>query len=286
LAASAKSVSQQGLSDAVIVEIDSSADEVGNTVGQLIRIHPFGALFILTQPLHVIVEDETSDGGFILWVARALGIDAIIKAYRSGALVFRHAGGKGQLRKSAVSLSFGVWPRDTQPIRSMQLRAAAILDSDARFQGDTPNEEIRAALSSHVAFTHVLARRTIENYVPAKYFRDRMGQSERNRVDAFFRLTDPQQRHFPIKRGFRDDAGVAPTLAEFAAKPGRPVGEVALFGGIPPADWVLINVGFGDGVGAVFTDTRFRCEPNSRGLFDRTDTQELGGLMGRIVRHL
>ena len=286
LAASAKSIALQGISDAVTVEVDTNSSEAGETVGGVVHIHPFGALFLLTQPLQVIVEDETTDGGFILWVARALGIDIIAKAYRLGALSFRHAGGKGQMVKSASAISFGVWPRDMRPIRSMRLRAAAVLDSDAKHPTDAPNVTIRDAVAQHVSFVHVLARRTIENYVPGQYLRARMGSGARDRVEAYLRLTDPQRRHFPIKRGFRSETDVPVTQGELAVQPGRSALEVALYGGVTAEDWAMINSGFGDGVSAVFTDQRYRCEPNSIGLFDPTDTQELRSLLRRIVRNL
>lgn len=284
--ASAKTISRKAFSDAVVLEIDGRADEAGETSKNTIRIHPFGALFILSQPLQIIVEDETSDGGFVLWVARALGIDAFRVAYNSGALTFRHAGGKGQLSKSAVSLSWGVWPRSTKPIRSMRLRAVAILDSDAKHQHHTPNREIRDAVEPHVAFIHVLAKRTIENYVPARFLRERIGAGGRARIDAFLRLTHLQRSFFPLKVGYRGQAGVGMSLQEFAASAQTMPEEVTLFRGVPPEDWALICEGFGEGISAVFTNARYRCEPNDTKLFDRTDVEELGVLLRRILRHL
>ena len=110
---SAKTAANKIVVPAVTVEIDDRASHAGDLQQGKIRIHPMGSLFLITQPFHLLVEDETSDGGFLLWVARALGRDQIIQAYRAGALTFRHAGGKGQFSKSAKALSFGVWPRDT-----------------------------------------------------------------------------------------------------------------------------------------------------------------------------
>src|SRR5450759_4246511 len=102
--------------------IDDFAPQSGETIAKrAIRVRPFGALTILMQPLHLIVEDESSDGAFVLWMARLLGRDTIIRSYRAGRLLFRHAGGKWQLKKSATALTFGVWPRSNQPILSLQL---------------------------------------------------------------------------------------------------------------------------------------------------------------------
>jgi hypothetical protein len=109
---SARAVSWGGAGDAVTLLIDDLASQSGETDGKWrIRINPFGALTILMQPLHLIVEDESTDGAFVLWMARLLGRDTIRKSYNTGRLLFRHAGGKGQFEKSARALSFGVWPR-------------------------------------------------------------------------------------------------------------------------------------------------------------------------------
>ena len=115
---STKAASRDGLSDAVTLLIDDLAPQAGeNLNGNVIHVHPFGALTILTQPLHIIVEDESSDGAFILWMARLLGRDRIIRSYRAGRLLFRHAGGKDQLAKSARALTFGVWLKENRNVR-------------------------------------------------------------------------------------------------------------------------------------------------------------------------
>ena len=119
---SAKAASRDMISDFVTVRIDDLAPSGGETLAQrTIRIHPLGALVILMQPLHLIVEDENSDGAFVLWMARLLGRDTIRRSYRAGRILFRHAGGKTQIRKSAEALTFGVWPRSNQPILSATL---------------------------------------------------------------------------------------------------------------------------------------------------------------------
>lgn len=286
IAASAKSVAQQGVQSIITVEVNATASTAGEVVGNIIRIHPYGALFLLTQPFSVIVEDETSDGGFILWAARALGSDAIRRAYRSGSLTFRHAGGKGQLSKSASALSHGIWPRADRPIRSMSLRAAVVLDSDAKHPQDVPNKAIRDGVLPFVAFAHILAKRTIENYVPIAFLMRRLGNGERARINALFRMTDAQRAHFPMKRGYRGPEGEALTLTQFKAMPGTDPLEASLYTGATEADWNAISSGFGDGVSAVYTDTRYRCEFNSPNLFNQVDATELNGLLKRLLQYL
>src|ERR1035437_106704 len=160
IGSSAKATSRDGASDAVTLLLDDSAPHSGETLpGEVIRVHPLGALTILMQPLHLIVEDESSDGAFVLWMARLLGRDTIRRSYSAGRLLFRHAGGKGQMAKSAAALTFGVWPRSNKPILSLQLRAIALLDSDSRFPGDQPNAGFVQDLQAHVAAVHMLSGR-------------------------------------------------------------------------------------------------------------------------------
>ena len=206
-------------SNAVTLEVDDCSPQAGETIDdQRICVHPLGALQILTQPFQLIVEDETADGGFVLWMARLLGYDAIRNAYGAGHLMFRHAGGKGQFLKSARALTYGVWQHH-KPIRALKLRTAALLDSDARFPGDDPNTQIAEEVSAHVAFVHILQRRSIENYAPEKYFRRRLGNGLKPAADAYFRLSEAQQSHFPVKKGFLDKDRQPLTLEQFALAP-------------------------------------------------------------------
>ena len=64
---SAKAASRDVASEAVILRVDHLAPQSGETLAdKVIRINPLGALTVLMQPLHLIVEDETSDGAFVL----------------------------------------------------------------------------------------------------------------------------------------------------------------------------------------------------------------------------
>jgi hypothetical protein len=276
-------------SDAITVQVDDSAPISGETVGHSIRVHPLGALVILALPLQVIVEDESSDGGFILWMARLLGLDTILSSYTTGMLTFRHAGGKGQLTKSARALTFGVWPRDGRPIRSLKLRAVVMLDSDARYAVHAPNRQIETEVAEHVAFVHVLERRTIENYVPKKYFRRRLAvDGLGGAADAYFRMSDTQQSYFPMRTGFLD--GATPprpqTLAAFLGDGRRELPERELYRGASEVDWVEFAGGFGDRLASVYMDAAYRCEPNEQGQLTKAAAMELNRLLTRIIHHL
>lgn len=290
LKASIKATSRAMPSDATTLLLDETAAKSGvSEAAGIIRVHPLGGLTIMTQPFHLIVEDEHSDGGFLLWMARLTGRDEVIRAYRAGRLVFRHAGGKGQLAKSATALSAGVWPRPGNEIIALRYRCGAMLDSDARFPGDSPNAAIVETLTDRVAFTHMLRARTIENYVPRKYFRRRMAEDGlESRADAFFQLTDEQRAHFPIKKGFV--ANTPPneplSLAEFTADGGRAADERNHFGAIAGNLWDQVALGFGERLSSVYVDTGYRCNPGEGGDLTAGERAEIDSLLGLLVRHL
>ena len=287
---SARAASRDVPSDAVTLVIDDSAPQSGETIAdRAIRIHPFGALTILMQPLHLIVEDEISDGAFVLWMARLLGRDSIIRSYRSGRLLFRHAGGKGQFARSASALTFGVWPKVNQPILSRRLRAIALLDSDARFPGDEPNAQYVEEVEPHVAFVHMLKARCIESYVP-RYYAWRRLESDggASSVDAYFRMTDSQRCHFPIRVGFRD--GATPPHpqdhATFLADTNREPAERDHFRSVDPADWARFAGGFGRSLAAVFREPGYRCEPNEPGHLTEKQRTELNSFLTKVIQYL
>jgi hypothetical protein len=287
---SVRATSRDVVSNAITLIIDDSAQEQGEiTVGQSIRIHPFGALILLVQPLHLIVEDEMSDGAFVLWMARLLGRDSIIRGYRSGRLMFRHAGGKGQFEKSASALTFGVWPRSNQPILSRRLRAIALLDSDAHFPGHEPNAQYVKEIAPHVAFVHMLQARYIESYVPREYARRRLEKDgEANSVNAYFRMTEAQRCHFPIRGGFRDGASPPQPQdhATFLADTTRDQAERVQFRSVDPNDWPLFAGGFGRRLATVFREPAYRCEPNEPHHLTQAQRTELNGFLTKVIQCL
>ncbi len=288
LRASMKHASRNTVAIPVLLVVDDTAPRSGRTQGNgTIVAHPLGALAILMQPLHVIVEDESSDGGFLLWMARLLGIDAIIRAYRSGRLLFRHAGGKGQFEKCAKALSYGIWPRPNNPILALRLRAIAVLDSDARFPGDEPNAAICDAVRDHVADVHVLEGRYIENYVPDSFVQRRLADIGRQAaIQPFLRMTADQRAFFPIKKGFKTAESVPQTRDEFLADVTRDINERNLFSSIASEDWSALAKGFGDVLSAVFQDTLYRCEPNRGHLLSAAQHVELRRILTTIARYL
>lgn len=288
--ASLRSFSRGTPSDAVTIVVDETAPMSGEMApGQLVRIHPLGCISLISRPFYLIVEDEATDGGFLLWFARLLGRDEVIRAYVAGRLAFRHAGGKGQIVKSASALSEGIWPRPGRIILAMQLRSAVMLDSDAKFPGHSPNEHIRASAEPSVAFVHLLAGRAIENYIPKKYFRRRLeADGVEGMADAFFTLSEAQRALFPLKRGFpnRDKPPVPQSRAEFCADPNRTAQEKSHFQAISPAVWLQLAAGFGERLASVFTSTDYRCEPRDNSGLTADQRTEISDLITKLLKFL
>ncbi|WP_127789440.1 hypothetical protein [Rhodovarius crocodyli] len=277
-------------SDATTLIFDANGPYQGEEQSDgSIRINPIAGLATIMQPFKLIVEDQQTDGGFILWMARFLGRDEIIKAYRAGRFVFHHAGGKGQIVKSAEAISAGVWARPGQPISLAKHRSAAVLDSDADHEGHAPNANIATAAESHVAFVHVLRGRTIENYIPESYFRKRLAADGLSSFsDAFFRMLHDQQLFFPIKTGFRAKVknGPRPTHSEFVSDPERPRLLRDLYGSVAPVDWGALVGGLGERLATVYTETRYRCEPSDAPRLPQDVSREINTLLTNILRHL
>lgn len=270
--------------------VDDSAPMSGETLASgMIRIHPLGCIALISRPFYLIVEDEVTDGGFILWIARLLGREEIIRAYVAGRLAFRHAGGKGQVVRSANALSEGIWPRPGRTIMAMHLRTAVLLDSDAKFPGHSPNAVMCAEVQPLVAFVHLLAGRTIESYIPKKYFRKRMASDGLGGMaDHYFSITDDQRIYFPLKKGFLNRATPPrpQTHAEFCSDAQRPVEERNHFQTINAGVWGQLAVGFGERLATVFTNSDYRCEPNDHAGLTTAQRTELSDLITKLLRFL
>jgi len=264
--------------DATSVLIDSEVRRGGESdlASKLTRVHPADAIFLLSQPFSLIVENEEYDGAFLFWMAKALGFDRLIKAYREGFFVFRHAGGKDSIPRSARVYCRGVWARDDgSHWRDLKLWLAAMLDNDARFPGDSPNAEIVSETQKHVGFVHLLRRRSIESYLPAAKLR-KLDQAPDflAKVDALESLTEDQRTHYHMKRGFRGEKGVILSFAEFLGSPLVPAEVKALYSSIQANSWGPLSDGFGKRLSDIFIDPDSRPNP-SDALRSPKDREEL-----------
>jgi hypothetical protein len=161
----------------------------------------------------------------------------------------------------------------------------AYLDNDAKHGGDQPNAEIVRQALSHGLFAHQLAKRSIESYLPraALLEFDKSAQFSR-KVDAMFRLTKEQLRHYHMKRGFRVEKKVM-TKGEFLASSLVSAEEKALYTSVPDADWSLLAEGFGSGLSSIFVDEAHRSDQRMTPS-DVDDAKELTSLISEIYKAL
>lgn len=289
LRASAKSRFHSQASDAVSIILDNVADGEGDVDrdDKTISVSPFDALVLLTSPLYVLVENETSDGAFLLWMARLLDLPIFREGYDSSRVTFRQVGGKGEMIKSAKALSKGVWEKSKSSRLPLSLRAVAILDSDARYPGHQPNAPFADGTAPFVAFVHTLNRRTIENYLAPRFFKRRLaGENKDQNIDAYFRLSLDQRRHYSVKEGFRGSDKAPQDHATFLADVRRDQNEKDLFVTVPAIDWPRLQEGFGSRMADVFTENHLRCEPKHAVEFDQDVKDECRKLIKDIIAHM
>lgn len=256
--------SHDRLADKSSIIIDSNCtrrelDQIGDFG---IRVHPLDAISILSRPFVIVVENELFDGSFLLWMARALGFDRFVKAYRDGRFVFRHAGGKDWLVRSAEVLARGVWPRAGNSLpQAVALCACALLDNDSRFPGHDPNLQILAGLRPYVALVHQLQRRSIESYLShATLLRFDSSPAFKRKVDALFRLDLNQRKYYNMKTGFRFGSEISPTKDHYlnAHLDAVKEGEKQLFANVLESDWPELAEGFGRKLAMIYVAQEHR----------------------------
>lgn len=281
--------SHDRLADKNIVRIDESAPPGGRVDDNFTTsLHPKDCLTFLAQPFSVILENEWFDGAFILWMASALGREKLIRAYRNNRLVFRHAGGKNWLRRSALVMSDGVWPAPNgRRSKAMRLWACSILDNDAKFPGHAPNAPLVADLTPLVAFVHELKRRSIESYIPHTALKryDR-SPAFKDRVDALFRLTPDQRRHYHMKNGLRLKEDPNPTMAAYMGAPEISAEEKILFSAINAEDWIKLAPGLGKHLSTIYTDNEHRPSRADANAIHNEDRTELENLLDSIYERI
>jgi hypothetical protein len=252
------------------------------------RLRPFDALLFATTPFQIVVENDYYDAAFLFWMARAVGFTKLLEAYRHGRFLFRHAGGKDAIPRSAELFSAGVWARtDGRYHRAYRLWLCALIDSDADYPGHDPNAAIITAAAAHVGFIHKLRKRAIENYLPGAKLRQlRSITSIDRKVDALERLTSEQRLYYHMKEGFRRRGSSHPTKAAFMANREIVAQEKALYVTVADSDWQWLAEGFGSSISDIFVDQRYRSNPGDAAIVDRGDVTEISAIVHEIYSRL
>lgn len=237
-------------------------------------LHPLDAIFFLSTPFQVVVENEHYDGAFLLWMSRAAGFPKLLNAYRAGKFVFRHAGGKDSISRSAEIFSHGVWPRENKKYsRAFKNWLCALLDNDATHPGHEPNKKIIDESLKHCCYVHELRKRSIESYIPQGYLKKYAAESALSKkVTALFRLSREQRQHYHMKKGFKISGNPASKQTYLEQSN---INIKTLYSDVSEKDWPLLNDGFGGGLSKVFVEEYYRCNPNDPLLTDLDDRQEI-----------
>ena len=214
-------------------------------------------------PAVIVVENATTDGEWLKLIVEKLRAQLRwIFAGATPALDVRQAGGVGEIPKELARTAA---PRmSIRPKGNVPLGVIALCDSDARVPGAW-SDSARAVVSTASdvgASAHVLAKRTIENYVPIEalqaYSRTRTHTAAA--LLLLEGLSDVQHDHFPMKDG------LAPADLEAS-------GSVFSCGG-------PMGVGFGDFMSDFLS--RFRYHTAPRDLRRRDTANELEELLTLI----
>lgn len=256
----AKATSFSAVASGPTVQIDPSAPPGGKVdfAERTTSVPPLDAVYFLSQPFAVVLENDWYDGGFLLWMAKALNYQDFLKNYRLRRFEFKNAGGKTGLTRSAQAMSTGVWPlRNGGTDRAFRLWNGVMLDSDAKHPDHAPNASIREECSEHSAWVVELKARSIENYLPLVAMLKAVNGKppiERTRVRAYFNMSDAQRRHFHMKSGFAIKGNDAPDKQTFLAAADVPQEVKNLYSSVPDHDWAALAPGFGSSLSRIYSD--------------------------------
>ena len=220
----------------------------------------------LAQPVTLLVENATTDGGFLQAAAEVLrpGLSSSFSGNRSSVAV-EQAGGIGAIPKELARL---VSARH-QSVEGLPPRFVVVCDSDRKHANDTNVHvgAVRTAALQNRVDCHVLHKRTIENYLPQSaleaYSRTRR-QCE-YAVSIIVGLSDTAWDYYPMKPGLADPDR-------------RSHEELALFEEIEP------GVGMGDFMEDFLA--HFRYHLNGRDVRVRDHSGDLDELLDVIERNI
>jgi hypothetical protein len=179
------------------------------------RLPLVSALPFLQGPLRLLVENRRNDGAFLRAMAPVSVRKKFLEALEEGWIDIVHGGGsdmKTYVENASEKEAMRLW---------------ALSDSDAREPGSPSESQIALSqlCASQGIAHHLLQRRAIENYLPAKaldpwvYSGPRSTQSSRrDTLAAFARLRSEQRHHYNMKHGFNGDRPDIPSLFEDCAE--------------------------------------------------------------------
>jgi hypothetical protein len=165
----------------------------------------------LASPVELLVENGTNDGRFVTLMASLLR-PRLGRQFAGSSPQVRilHGGGIGEvpkeIRRAAPS-------HQARQVGGLPIRFAVLTDSDATRRGEE-SEQAKAARAqanqSGVAI-HILANRSIENYIPDGVLADYAWKNRHlaDAVDSILKLHSEARDHYPMKDGLPEDIGTS-----------------------------------------------------------------------------
>lgn len=222
------------------------------------------ALHLLRRPLKLLVENRRNDGAFLSKMAPPSYAQILQEALAKGWIEIENGGGLGELHKRLES----AWARQDMIECG---RMWVMVDSDARAPGN-PSEQVAKLQNScreiqrpWPVHTHVLERRSIENYLPVKSLQGwaslgghNKRQERRDKADSFATMkkkSEQRAHHYNMKHGLLGD--LPAERREHYRRNNVFISDTdmpPLFQGLEPELAQHLQEGFGHDIGDLFQD--------------------------------
>lgn len=224
-----------GLGRAHLVLVVATAPTTPTVIAGMIHCSAMDARRILARPLCLVVENATSDWGFVRTVAVTFNRTRLAQAIERHWLVPDHAGGSGELVKRVHALIAQ---------GNVAWRIVVLMDSDRLAPGRLPSfvkeriDELKALGASVVP----LHKREVENYLPGSLLDH---ERTHDAYVSWLHLSREQQDYYDMKHGFaRNDATDDAVVGD---------DHNGLFDGTNPWHLRRLIGGFGRKIGERFT---------------------------------
>lgn len=186
------------------------------------RCDPASLADYLSQKTVLIVENAVSDGQFVKMVLRRIAPD--VERFISAQVDIRTGGGISNIPRELDLLA----PSHLRTVPAgMPPRFIVLVDSD-RTGPDHKSRDARVAIreaEKHGVCIHVLAKRSIENYIPDAELEELFGGGPKGELLAAILALDPVHRdYFPMKYGLSQNTDAGPGLAPYPSTIPRNIG--------------------------------------------------------------
>lgn len=236
------------------------------------------AIQLLKVPFCVLLEDDQADRAFLLSMIEPEQKEYLLKLEDRGHVHFAHGGGLGKMtatvkraRKARIAPFGRLWVLfDSDGLRPK------LSSNSAKKLADVCDGKATEGHGGQIPY-HMLARRSIENYIPLtslKSWIDRLPPRRRGGLPAkhvaLGKMSDEQRYHFNMKDGFSGDRN---------RQDAATVGD--LYDNLPVEDRQALDKGFGKKIAERFQDQVTERQLRSDGGWD-----EVHPHVDKLIRYI